>query len=287
MQLSIIIPSYNRAHTLKRALDSVFAQHNLAEFESEVIVVDDGSSDTTAQLIRQHYPQVVYLRQDNLGVSAARNHGLRESSADWLAFLDSDDQWLPHKLQRQFDLLEQSDAVVCHTEEQWIRNGKRVNQMKKHQKQGGQIFEQCLALCAMSPSSIIINRQVLQQVGNFDESLPACEDYDLWLRICARFEVAYVEQACINKYGGHADQLSRQHWGMDRFRVIALQNLLQDDSAEPFLASSQRELALQTLLNKLQILRNGAKKRDNQTLVDYCDDLLSRWQAAANIRASK
>lgn len=277
MKISVIIPTYNRADVLSRALDSVLAQTYAKALE--VIVVDDGSTDGTAELIIGSYPMVRYIEQANLGVSAARNAGLAVASGDWVALLDSDDEWLPEKLERQFAELDATGLKACHTEEIWIRNGVRVNQMNKHRKVGGWIFEHCLPLCAMSPSSIVIHRSILEAVSSngiaiFDEALPACEDYDLWLRLCSRFEVAYLSEPCIRKYGGHSDQLSRQHWGMDRFRVIALEKLLLDSHP---LSVAMVNAAKTMLLAKTHILLTGARKHSNHDLVDECDARLQRW----------
>ena len=177
MNLSVIIPTYNRAHVLPRALDSVLTQTlNGESLPFDVSVVDDGSTDNTAELIQAFYPQVHYVYQRNKGVSAARNTGLHHAKGDLIALLDSDDEWLPNKLARQYELMQKTALDVCHTQEIWIRNGVRVNQMNKHQKIGGWIFKQCLPLCAMSPSSIVIHRRVFDAVDHFDEDLPACED---------------------------------------------------------------------------------------------------------------
>jgi len=192
---------------------------------------------------------------------------------EWIALLDSDDEWLPCKLEKQFSALHKSNLLVCHTDEIWIRNGVRVNQMKKHAKSGGWIFQKCLPLCAMSPSSIIINRFVFSDVGEFDTELPACEDYDLWLRISAKYEVAFVEDQLINKYGGAEDQLSRQYWGMDRFRVLALEKILGNKLRE-----IDRAAAKATLVKKLEILLKGAKKNDNQELEEECRSKLMNYQ---------
>ena len=144
--VSVVIPTYNRRDTLARALDSVFAQ---TRTPFEVIVVDDGSNDGTSDWVREVYPEVRLLEQENQGVSAARNYGIREASGTWLAFLDSDDAWFPEKLASQVQALETSpDHRLCHTEEIWIRKGRRVNQMKKHRKSGGWIFERCLSYAA-------------------------------------------------------------------------------------------------------------------------------------------
>jgi glycosyltransferase involved in cell wall biosynthesis len=273
--ISVIIPSYNRGHSLPRALDSVLAQTWPAD---QIIVVDDGSDDGTAELLARDYPELHYLFQENRGVSAARNAGIRAAEGDWIALLDSDDEWLPEKLERQLQALQESEgSLLVHCDEIWIRNGRRVNPMHKHAKAGGWIFERCLPLCAISPSAVLMARSLLAEVGEFDEALPACEDYDLWLRICSRYPVLYVEQALLKKYGGHDDQLSRQHWGMDRFRVQALDKILSSASLD----ARQQELARAMLKEKCRILRLGAEKRGNQPLLDELQSLLNRHQLQA------
>jgi glycosyltransferase involved in cell wall biosynthesis len=203
MKISVIIPTWNRSSYLARALESVYAQ---SISPHEVIVVDDGSTDDTREIIKQHFKDVRYLYQENRGVSSARNTGIRAAGGDWIALLDSDDCWLPHKLEHQQQLLRDNpDARICHSDEIWIRNGKRVNPMKKHAKRGGYIFKHCLPLCAISPSSAIIRHDLFDEIGLFDESLPACEDYDLWLRLCAAYPVLYADEALLIKHGGHAD----------------------------------------------------------------------------------
>ncbi len=276
MNLSVIVPSHNRRDLLKRALKSVSAQTLPAD---EVIVVDDGSTDQTHAMVRNEFPQVTYQYQENSGVSNARNRGIGQSRGEWLAFLDSDDEWLPDKLEKQMTaLLDQPQLKICHTEEIWIRNGRRVNAKRKHTKQGGWIFRHCLPLCAMSPSSIIIHRSIFEHVGLFDESLPACEDYDLWLRITARYPVLFIEQPLIIKYGGHLDQLSRKYWGMDRFRITALQKIIDT----PGLRQQDRQAAIAMLVDKLNIYLQGATKRGKQQEIQTCQELLHRYQAPHN-----
>jgi len=253
--ISVIIPTHNRAHLLPRALDSVLNQTKRAE---EIVIVDDGSTDDTSDLIQSNYPEVITLHQSNRGVSAARNRGIREASGEWLAFLDSDDEWLADKLERQMAALgEHPETKVCHTDEIWIRCGRRVNPMKKHAKHGGWIFRKCLALCCISPSSVLIHRSVFSDVGQFDESLPACEDYDLWLRVTARYPVLYLPEKLLVKYGGHEDQLSKRHWGMDRFRIQALKKIIESDT----LNENDRRAAEAMLAEKDRIYTEGARKR--------------------------
>jgi len=272
MEISLIIPTYNRCLLLKRALHSVLEQSRPPD---EIIVVDDGSTDKTAEMLKQEFPQINTISQINKGVSAARNKGIQQAQGDWIAFLDSDDSWQAEKLATQIRALQQAPELkVCHTEETWIRNGVRVNTMHKHKKSGGWIFEQCLPLCAMSPSSIMIHRSVFDDVGLFDENLPACEDYDLWLRISAKYPVLFVEQPMIHKYGGHEDQLSHKYWGMDRFRIQALEKII----SQPDLSVENKHSAIQMLLKKVRIFRNGALKRDKIESAQHYQQLLDKYQ---------
>ncbi|MEN8213887.1 MAG: glycosyltransferase [Pseudomonadota bacterium] len=276
LSVSVIIPTFNRAGVLARALDSVLQQSLPPK---EIIVVDDGSTDGTRELIEElqrskpgflnadagEGQMLRYMHQHNTGVSAARNRGIRHARGEWIAFLDSDDAWLPGKLETQAGLIAKRPGHrLCHTEEIWMRNGVRVNPMKKHAKSGGSIFQQCLPRCVISPSSALVHRTLFEDVGVFDEDLPACEDYDLWLRISALEAVIYVDTPQIVKYGGHDDQLSRKHWGMDRFRIRALQKIADD----PLLDKKQQRLVYETLQHKARILRLGAEKRNNPLRAD-------------------
>jgi len=253
--ISVVIPTHNRLETLPHALDSVLAQSLAA---NEIIVVDDGSTDGTTQFVQAQYPQVKVFRQSNHGVSHARNRGIEFARSDWIAFLDSDDSWYPGKLAAQHqELMRKPDCRLCHSDEHWIRNGKRVNQKLRHAKRGGWIFQNCLPLCAISPSAAIIHRSLFRDIGNFDESLPACEDYDLWLRITAREPVAYCDAPLLVKHGGHADQLSRRYMAMDRFRLYALHKILMSQ----VLNNEDEQAAIQTLGEKFRVYTAGAMKR--------------------------
>ncbi len=256
MKISVIIPTFNRSKTIFRAIDSILKQ---TYKPYEIIVVDDGSTDGTKDLVINKYPSIKYFYQSNNGVSKARNKGLHESKGEWIAFLDSDDEWLPKKLQEQKKNLEQNPTTfISHTNEIWIRNGVRVNQMKKHQKFGGYIFDKCLEFCRMSPSSIMIHRKVFEDVGNFDEDLLVCEDYDLWIRVTSKYLVTYIDDLMIKKYGGHEDQLSKVKNGIEHFRIQSLEKIL----LSKILSEGQAEEVRKVLLRKLSIYLNGLKKRN-------------------------
>ena len=260
MRVSVIIPTWNRAERLVQAIDSVCSQTRAAH---EIIVVDDGSTDNTREIVASGFSTIRYHYQENRGVSGARNTGLRMAAGDWIALLDSDDQWQPTKLQRQLEALRARPGYrICHTDEVWIRHGRRVNPMKKHAKQGGHIFRHCLPRCVISPSSVLIHREVFARIGAFDESLPACEDYDFWLRLCSIYPVLYLDEPLITKFGGHADQLSQRHWGMDRFRVQALEKIVRSGT----LSAADHGATLGMLLEKTAIIQQGAVKRGNHAL---------------------
>ena len=271
MNISVIVPTFNRAHTLARALDSVLAQTYQAK---EIIVIDDASSDNTTELLL-NYPDIKLLNFDtNLGVSAARNAGIARSKSDWVAFLDSDDEWLPQKLQRQVDIANtDSNMLIFHTDEIWVRNGKRVNPMNKHAKPDGSVYEESLPLCCVSPSSILLKREVLGKCGVFDETLPACEDYDLWLRLFSRYPVKLIDEQLLIKYGGHGDQLSHQFWGMDRFRVRALCKILESG----VLNEKQRAQTKITLHQKCQVLAKGATKRNKAEMANHYKHISAQY----------
>lgn len=252
--VSVILPTYNRAWILKETIDSVLDQ-DYGNFE--LIVVDDGSTDETPHLLSAYQGRITVIRQQNQGVSAARNAGIRAASGDLIALLDSDDTWLPGKLTAQVDFFNtHPDARICQTEEIWIRNGVRVNPGKRHRKQAGMIFERSLALCLVSPSAVMIRKSLLDEVGLFDETLPACEDYDLWLRIAWKHPIHLIHQPLIVKRGGHGDQLSRMP-ELDRYRIRSIARMLDSDCLSP----NQKKAARAMLKTKCAIYAQGCRKR--------------------------
>jgi glycosyltransferase involved in cell wall biosynthesis len=255
--VSVVIPTFNRATWVREAIDSVLAQDYP---QLEVIVVDDGSSDHTPEVVRGFGPALTFIRQSHAGVSAARNRGVAVSHGTLVAFLDSDDLWLPNKVAAQVALfLQQPQTQVCYTDEVWIRRGVRVNPRQIHQKHAGWIFLQSLPRCIISPSSVMMRRTLWDRLGGFDERLPACEDYDLWLRLTAIVPVSLLPERLIVKRGGHADQLSRCVPILDRYRIIALEKILTTP-----LTALQRQAVLEHLVQKCHIVAQGARKRHHE-----------------------
>ncbi len=307
--VSVIIPTFNRAWCVLDAIKSVFEQNyylssqrnsqnlhkqsDTNEFNSsinsrkslvEIIVVDDGSTDNTYELLKpftnikpvEPYKRAItLLRQENRGVSAARNLGIRHSSGDFIAFLDSDDLWMPDKLSCQVDFFcKNPDAMICQTEEIWLRNGKRVNPKHKHKKLSGMIFEPSLNLCLVSPSAVMMRREFFDIKGFFDETLKACEDYDLWLRTALDMPIWLVDKPCIIKKGGHYDQLSSNH-SLDKYRIRSILNLLTNSTQNRTLTATQREAAIRVLRYKCDIYSKGCIKRGKIEEACYYKNLVT------------
>ncbi len=273
-KISVIVPTLNRRDLIKRALDSVCSQSYPLY---ETIVVDNGSTDDTVSMIFESYPAVKVLNEKRVGVSIARNAGIRSAKGDWFAFLDSDDAWHPKKIERQLNLYSsvEKDVRLIHTAEIWYKNGNFLNQKEKHRKSGGNIFEECVRLCCISPSSSLIRRDLFEDIGFFDEELPACEDYDFWLRVSSQEEVLFLDEPLTIKYGGHEDQLSKKYWGMDRFRVRALEKIISQGK----LTDEQVRLVLKSLLERLDIIYEGAQKRKNIEIAEQYWNKIQHWKA--------
>ena len=274
-QISVIIPTCNRAWTLANAIDSVLAQ---TLSPKEIIVVDDGSTDDTPDLLAAYGKRIRVFTQPNQGVSAARNLGIRHSTGDFIALLDSDDSWKPEKLACQMDFFfDHPDAMICQTQEIWIRNGKRVNPMQKHAKPSGMIFELSLRRCLVSPSAVMMKKTVFDIKGMFNQNFAVCEDYDLWLRISTDIPIYLIDRPLTVKYGGHDDQLSRSH-SQDRYRIASLLHLVQSGA----LNREQKAAASAVLQEKCRIYGNGCKKRgknaEAQKYLGLYAQLSGTWQ---------
>ena len=255
MKISVVIPAYNRVQTLARAIDSVLAQSYKV---SEIIVVDDGSSDATSE-VAKNYPEVSLLRQNNMGVSTARNNGVMMAANEWIAFLDSDDTWHPKKLAFQVAFHKKnSECKISYTDEVWIRNNKEFPLPKKFRKSEQVLFSDSLIFCNIAPSSVLINREYFERVGGFDESFEVCEDYDLWLRILKEDSIELLPQKLINKYGGAEDQLSMKYKFLDRWHIKSLFKHLEVDGVK------------EKILYMCENLEKAALKYKDEKLLDEC-----------------
>lgn len=272
-QVTVILPSWNRADWLKKSIDSVLEQ-TFRDFE--LIVVDDASTDSTQEILTSYSGKIRSITfAKNLGVSAARNAAVKNCDSEWIAFLDSDDFWHPHKLQKQIaQTVIRAECPIHFTDEIWIRNGVRVNPKKKHQKLEGWIFKPSLELCLMSPSTVLLRRELFDVHGLFDETLPICEDYDLWLRLTAQHQVALLNEKLMTRHGGHADQLSRSDWGIDRYRVQSIIKILKTEKLSP----EDRSAAIVVLRKKCEIIINGFRKRGKLQEVERYEKIANQHQ---------
>ncbi|MCV6608560.1 MAG: glycosyltransferase family 2 protein, partial [Campylobacterales bacterium] len=250
MLISVVIPTLNRSQLVLEAVKSVLNQ-TVKPFE--IIVVDDGSTDDTKEVLEDL--NIKYIYQENKGVSSARNRGIQEARGGWIAFLDSDDVWLENKLEEQILFHQNNDFLISQTDESWVRDGQKVNKTKKYKKQSGAIFFHSLDVCSITPSSVIINKVIFEDIGLFDESLEVCEDYDLWLRITRLYPVGLIEKELIEKRAGHGDQLSFKYHSMDLYRLKALKK------------HSELPDVKDLIDKKRNILYKGAKKYNNDDLI--------------------
>jgi len=264
--VSVIIPTFNRCALLHRAVESVL---NQTEQDFELVIVDDGSTDDTLQYLQSlvNINNVQILRLDkNYGVSKARNAGVNASNSEWIAFLDSDDFWHPDKLKRQLKWLgDNPQYSIMQTNEIWIRNGVRVNPPKTYKKTCGDIFNESVERCMITPSSVMMKRSLFELSGGFDEKMKACEDYDLWLRITCKFHVGLEPNNLLTRYGGHGGQLSFTVEALDKYRIEALKKIILSGGLNP----KQTKTAKNNLYKRAMILANGALKRMNQKEHEY------------------
>lgn len=278
--ISVIIPTYNRALFLEQSIRSVVEQTKAC---GELIVVDDGSTDDTrlrvAGFAAQTDVPVIYIHQNNQGAAAARNTGIKAARGELLAFLDSDDRFVPEKLALQCKAMrDEPQYRVSHTREIWYRRGRILRQKKKHQPLHGGIFKACLKMCMIGMSTVMVRKELFDRYGMFDESLPCCEDYDFWLRISAREKFLLLDRSLTLKDGGRRDQLSTIHrLGMDQYRIRSLVRLLDRTP----LNVRQYELAVAELERKCGIYGNGCIKHGRVAEGRACLDLPLKYRRVA------
>lgn len=266
--VSIIIPTFNRAKVVGRAVNSVLNQ-SFQDFEC--IVVDDGSTDETDSVLNEFVNKIKVVKTENRGVSAARNLGAELAEGKYIAFLDSDDEWKPQKLQKQIDFMQKNGFCISQTDETWVRNGKFVNKSAKYIRPQGDIFYNCLEVCAVTPSSVMMEKTLFFEYGGFDETFPVCEDYDLWLRMSLKERFGLIDEPLIIKYGGSADQLSNSAC-LDKYRIISVFNMLHKNIT---LSEEQKKALEEVLAKKVKIYSAGARKREKFDEAEWAEGLLS------------
>lgn len=293
--VSVIIPVYNRYRMLRQAVASVLCQ-TYRDFE--LIVVDDGSTDGARNIgmeglepdmsavplvtdggvrptpeVEEHAPpSFTYHRVTHTGMPGlVRNHGVKVARGKYIAFLDSDDLWMPHKLELQTALMREPAAPrISHSRELWLRGGKVVSQASQRHKRDGMLFDDALQKCIIGPSTVVMERSLFVESGGFREDLEIAEDYELWLRITPDERVGYIDTPLIVKRGGHEDQLSSKYGQIEIFRIHALLELVESG----YFSGGNQARATGELSRKCAIYANGARKRGK-------NDEAERYEALA------
>ena len=256
--VTVVIPTYNRMKYLSRSIGSVLSQ---TYRPANIIVIDDGSTDDTATTVRQFEKHVKYVYQNNSGVSQARNRGIAEAKEEWIAFLDSDDEWYPHKLENQFEILCRYSHLKWSSENFHVSYGQttRVNELcfrnRQELKRNGfftRTFRAARRDTIFHTSGMLIHRSVLDQVGGFDSSLTQAEDNDLWWRIgliCPT--LGYAEQPGHRYY---QDTPGNLNGGPELTRMVFLalqKNLAQASAASPLVERDFLRLAHGTSFRRM------------------------------------
>jgi len=254
--ISVIIPTYNRAYILPRAIESVLNQ----TFKNiEIIIVDDGSTDETPYLVSK-YP-LIYVRKPHKGVSHTRNIGILKAKGELVAFLDSDDAFVPEKLEKQLKFFEKYPHYkIVQTDEIWYKGNRRINPKKIHKKAEGWFFDKAIKLCVVSISTVLIKKEVFDEIGFFDEAFPVCEDYEFWLRVSLKMPIGLIKECLVIKSGGRSDQLSAMK-GLDYYRTLALLKIFNNYQKD--LKLEQKLLLYTEAKKKFEIFYLGALKHGN------------------------
>jgi glycosyltransferase involved in cell wall biosynthesis len=289
-RVSVIVPTFNRSDCLVDTLRAALTQ----SFQDlELIVVDDGSTDDSAiEVLRQLGPDperaegtwrqhlagatgtlgfgfwrgevpLQYIYQPNRGMGAARNRGLQTAAADYIAFLEPDHLWEVHYLRRQMEFLEQHpDAWIVHGRAAPLRVAAK-NGRRRVREIVTMPFEQVVGGAELCASAIVARRRCIELHGGFDENLPACEDYDLWVRIASHVPIYFVSDSMVS-----VRRLTNPpSWGLDRYRVYALEKAYQSGH----LNSDQRQRVAEELVARCDLLVDGFRKRNNTERANFYD----------------
>lgn len=192
MRISVVIPAYNREETIVECLDSVV---NQTYKPYEVIVVDDASSDNTVKAVENYPSDIVRVIRcsQNAGAQVARNIGIKESKGDWIAFQDSDDTWLPDKLERQKEAIEKSGFNVCAGAGIWKENGQEKVMMSGG-KSGDAFGEALITKTYIMFQTLLVKKEILEQIGYLDEKVEAYQELDTGILITRANKLVYINQ---------------------------------------------------------------------------------------------
>lgn len=251
-KVSVVIPSYNRAAYLRSAIASVLNQ-SFQDFE--IIVVDDASKDDTNEVIRSFNDlRINYVRHElNKGVSAARNTGIKNSSSDYIAFLDDDDEWLPEKLWKQINLLENSSPKIGGVYTGYVvidRSSGEILDQRVHTKKGN-IFDELIEanLIGATPS-LLFRKECFNRVGLFDENMSFSEDWDMWIRISKEFHFECIQQILVKCYFHNRDKLTFNLESLEKGMEIMLKKYGQFTPLRRTLSYSYLRLGVLCCYNK-------------------------------------
>ncbi|MCK4305695.1 MAG: glycosyltransferase family 2 protein [Candidatus Eisenbacteria sp.] len=309
-RVTVIVPTHNKKEPVAEALRSVLSQ-TFRDFE--IVVSDDGSTDgTPLHLLRmlgaqpdaleilsrmsptsikpfshafsQNGVTVQYHYGSNRGLSAARNRGIRSARGDYIAFIEAEDEWQREHLEVQMAFLESHpDARLCRVAERYVKDGKpRKN--RNTSTASGWIFEAALEASPMSTSALLAHRSCFASCGAFDENLPACDEYDLWLRFAARYPIYYIPDGpIVTRKSARGDGSSRT-WSWDRFRVYALEKAFQSGHLSP----NQRFMVAQEIVRKCERLVQGFRRQRSDERSNFYERKRRRFaQEVRKLRSSK
>ena len=205
-----------------------------------------------------------------------RNRGVEAASADYIAFLDSDDLWVKDKLEKQFNFmqkLKKDNIRISHTREKWLRCEKTVSQKSQKHKREGDIFEDALWKCIIGPSTVMLEKSLFAETGGFREDLEVAEDYELWLRITDHEMAAFIDEMLTVKRAGEWDQLSEKYGQIEIFRIDALKGLLEIG----YFTEGRRIMAERVFSKKCGIYAAGCRKRGKDEEAAYYERLSIKY----------
>lgn len=268
--ISVVIPVYQRQKLLTRALGSVLQQSVAVD---AIIIVDDGSFPAIASAYKDSRIHIIRIPHSGMP-GKVRNAGLKHVRSEWVAFLDSDDMWLPEKLECQCTVLkQQSDADCVFTREYWIRKGKlsvAPEPIQNYKK----LFETSVQKCTMGPSTIMVKSDILDLLQGFREDLVFAEDYECWLRLLLRTKAFALERPLILKYAAMGDNLSETTPMQELYRLKALVGVIEQVGRGTLGAETwQWELLESAFRTKLAIVKTGALKHRNAAILEWIREI--------------